>query len=71
MNSVLPYPPEPQYKVPSGAPQGRTVPLRTLAFALVAAVVGVGAQYLPEMSTPVSLALATFLVLDRVYRQIR
>ncbi|MEU5931146.1 hypothetical protein [Micromonospora sp. NPDC047187] len=71
MATLPAYTEESQHKVPNAAPQGRAIPLRTVAFALIAAFVGVGAQYLPEMSTPVSLALATFLVLDRVDRQIR
>ncbi|MFF0467610.1 hypothetical protein ACFYPX_09325 [Micromonospora zamorensis] len=47
------------------------MPLSTLAYLLVAATVGVGAHHVPNVATPVSLALATFLTLDRVTRQIQ
>ncbi|MER5605200.1 hypothetical protein AB0F93_14055 [Micromonospora tulbaghiae] len=59
-----------QQSEPQVTPRERSIPLRTLGFLGISAAVGVSAQYLPEMATPASLALATFLTLDRVNRQI-
>ncbi|WP_167493124.1 hypothetical protein [Micromonospora ureilytica] len=47
------------------------MPVDTVAYLLVAGTVGVGAHHVPDVATPVSLALVTFLTLDRVTRQIR
>ncbi|WP_176739804.1 hypothetical protein [Micromonospora aurantiaca (nom. illeg.)] len=45
------------------------MPLVTMLIALVAVGVGVGTHLVPEASTPVGLALATFITLDRLTRQ--
>ncbi|RQX13361.1 hypothetical protein DDE19_25820 [Micromonospora ureilytica] len=60
-----------QHGVSQGASRKRWVPVDTVAYLLVAGTVGVGAHHVPDVATPVSLALVTFLTLDRVTRQIR
>ncbi|MEV4816197.1 hypothetical protein [Micromonospora tulbaghiae] len=60
-----------QHSERRGTPRHRTLPLRTLGILAISALVGLGAQHLPDMATSVSLALATFLTLDRVDRQIQ
>ncbi|MFG1660671.1 hypothetical protein ACGFIY_29455 [Micromonospora chersina] len=71
MGRVRPYAAEVQHGVPQGAPRGPLVPLFTMVYLLIAVGVGVGAHHFPEVAGPVSLALATFLTLDRVTGQIR
>lgn len=59
-----------QYVIPTALPRGRQIPLSTAGYLLVAVVVGVAANQYPDVVAPVSLALATFLTLERLHRSI-
>ncbi|SCL43300.1 hypothetical protein GA0070615_6385 [Micromonospora aurantiaca] len=69
MTRLRPYAAEMQHTVLFGSAPGPKVPLVTMLIALVAVGVGVGTHLVPEASTPVGLALATFITLDRLTRQ--
>ncbi|WP_200215533.1 hypothetical protein [Micromonospora coerulea] len=56
---------------PQPSSRGRQIPLSTAAYLLIATVVGVTAHQHPDGVAPLSLALATFLTLERLHRSIR
>ncbi|MFI7431379.1 hypothetical protein ACIBPB_30780 [Micromonospora sp. NPDC049836] len=57
--------------IPQGALGEPGIPYSTLLMGLFAAAVGVGTHLVPESATPVGLALATFVMLQRERRQYR